>query len=170
MLDNFIQIAPAPIPRETDVREVEPNDKNFTGFVFKIHANLDPKHRDRIAFLRICSGKFERNKFYKHVRLDKKFKFNNPTSFMAQDKSIIDEAWPGDVIGLYDTGNLKIGDTLSESEMLLYKGVPSFSPEIFKELVNKDPMKAKQLEKGIQQLSKRVWLSCLRSNPVTVKL
>lgn len=153
MLDNFIEIAPAPIPRTTDVREVVPAEKNFTGFVFKIHANLDPKHRDRIAFLRICSGKFERNKFYKHTRLDKKFKFNNPTSFMAQDKSIIDEAWPGDVIGLYDTGNLKIGDTLSESEKLLYKGVPSFSPEIFKELVNKDPMKAKQLEKGISQLS-----------------
>ena len=153
MLDNFIEIAPAPIPRTTDVREVLPNDKNFTGFVFKIHANLDPKHRDRIAFLRICSGKFERNTFYKHVRLDKKFKFNNPTSFMAQDKSIIDEAWPGDVIGLYDTGNLKIGDTLSESEKLLYKGVPSFSPEIFKELINKDPMKTKQLEKGIKQLS-----------------
>ncbi|MBL4651996.1 MAG: peptide chain release factor 3, partial [Flavobacteriales bacterium] len=153
MLDNFIKIAPAPIARDTDVRTVEPNDKNFTGFVFKIHANLDPKHRDRIAFLRICSGKFERNKFYKHVRLDKKFKFNNPTSFMAQDKSIIDEAWPGDVIGLYDTGNLKIGDTLSEGEKLFYKGVPSFSPEIFKELINKDPMKTKQLEKGINQLS-----------------
>ena len=153
MLDNFIEIAPAPIPRTTDVREVVPAEKNFTGFVFKIHANLDPKHRDRIAFLRICSGKFERNKFYKHIRLDKKFKFNSPTSFMAQDKSIIDEAWPGDVIGLYDTGNLKIGDTLSESEKLLYKGVPSFSPEIFKELINKDPMKAKQLEKGINQLS-----------------
>lgn len=153
MLDNFIKIAPSPISRETDQKLVKPNDKKFSGFIFKIHANLDPKHRDRIAFLRVCSGKFERNKFYHHVRLDKNFKFNNPTSFMAQDKSVIDEAFPGDVIGLYDTGNLKIGDTLTENEKFLYKGIPSFSPEIFKELENKDPMKSKQLEKGIQQLS-----------------
>jgi peptide chain release factor 3 len=153
LLERFIKIAPTPLPRFTDKNAIDPTNEKFSGFIFKIHANLDPKHRDRIAFLRICSGKFERNKFYYHVRLDKNFKFSNPTSFLAQDKSVIDEAYPGDVIGLYDTGNLKIGDTLTEGEVFLFKGIPSFSPEIFKELINKDPMKSKQLEKGIQQLS-----------------
>jgi peptide chain release factor 3 len=131
---------------------INPTDDKFSGFVFKIHANLDPKHRDRIAFLRVVSGKFERNKFYHHVRLDKDLKFPNPTSFMAQDKSVIDEAFPGDVVGLYDTGNFKIGDTMTEGEVMMYKGIPSFSPEIFQELENLDPMKSKQLEKGIRQL------------------
>lgn len=153
LLDTFINIAPSPLPRETNEKYIAPDYGKFTGFVFKIHANLDPRHRDRIAFLRICSGKFERNKFYKHVRLAKDLKFNNPTSFMAQNKQVIDEAFPGDVIGLYDTGNFKIGDTLTEGEDLMFKGIPSFSPEIFKELVNKDPMKTKQLEKGIEQLT-----------------
>ena len=153
LLDTFIQYAPKPRPIHADVREVRPDESKFSGFVFKIHANLDPKHRDRIAFLKICSGIFSRNTFYNHVRLDKKIKFSNPTSFMAQDKNVIDNAYPGDVIGLYDTGNFKIGDTLTEGEKLQYKGIPSFSPEMFKELVNKDPMKSKQLEKGIQQLT-----------------
>ncbi len=153
LLDSFVEIAPAPGHRPSDVREVFPNENNFTGFVFKIHANLDPRHRDRIAFLRVCSGRFERNKFYHHNRLDKDLRFTNPATFMAQSKSIIDEAYPGDVIGLYDSGNFKIGDTLSEGEQLQFQGIPSFSPEIFKELVNKDPMKTKQLEKGIQQLT-----------------
>ena len=114
LLDTFIRISPSPRGRETSIKRVNPEDKKFSGFVFKIHANLDPKHRDRIAFLRIVSGKFERNTFYNHVRLGKKMKFPNPTSFMAQDKSVIDEAYPGDVIGLYDSGNFKIGDTLNE--------------------------------------------------------
>jgi peptide chain release factor 3 len=153
LLDTFIDISPSPIGRESDSRFVEPDDKKFSGFVFKIHANLDPKHRDRIAFLRIVSGKFERNKFYHHVRLDKNFKFPNPTSFMAQEKSVIDEAFPGDVVGLYDTGNFKIGDTLTEGEDMMFKGIPSFSPEIFMELENLDPMKSKQLDKGIHQLT-----------------
>jgi peptide chain release factor 3 len=153
LLDTFVKIAPFPRSRETNVKVIEPTDNKFSGFIFKIHANLDPKHRDRIAFLRICSGKFERNKFYQHVRIDKKMRFSNPTSFMAQDKSVIEEAYPGDVIGLYDTGNFKIGDTLTEGEKMEFQGIPSFSPEIFKELVNRDPMKTKQLEKGIQQLT-----------------
>lgn len=152
LLDTFVRISPSPRGRDTDLRRIEPLDKKFSGFVFKIHANLDPKHRDRIAFLRIVSGKFERNTFYNHVRLDKKFKFPNPTSFMAQDKSVIDEAYPGDVIGLYDTGNFKIGDTLNEGEQFMFKGIPSFSPELFQELENLDPMKSKQLDKGITQL------------------
>lgn len=153
LLETFIEIAPFPRGRESDARFVEPLEKKFSGFIFKIHANLDPKHRDRIAFLRVCSGVFERNKFYNHTRIDKKMRFANPTSFMAQDKSVIDEAYPGDVIGLYDTGNFKIGDTLTEGEQFMFKGIPSFSPEIFKELNNEDPMKSKQLEKGIRQLT-----------------
>jgi peptide chain release factor 3 len=153
MLDTFIEIAPNPKARVTSTREVEPTETKFSGFVFKIHANLDPRHRDRIAFLRVCSGKFERNKNYKHVRLEKQFKFANPYMFMAQSKEVMDSAFPGDVVGLYDTGNFKIGDTLSEGENFMFKGIPSFSPEIFKELINTDPMKSKQLEKGIEQLT-----------------
>lgn len=152
LLDTFVEIAPEPQARETDKRTVQPNEEKFTGFVFKIHANLDPNHRDRIAFCRVCSGKFERNKFYQHIRSNKKLKFASPTSFMADAKSLVEEAWPGDVIGLYDAGNFKIGDTLTEGETLKYLGIPSFSPEIFKELENMDPMKTKQLEKGITQL------------------
>lgn len=152
LLDTFCLISPSPRPRESDTRKVDPSDERFSGFVFKIHANLDPKHRDRIAFLRIVSGRFERNKFYHHVRLNKDMKFANPTSFMAQDKSVIDDAYPGDVIGLYDTGSFKIGDTLTTGEKMQFKGIPSFSPEIFQELENLDPLKSKQLEKGIRQL------------------
>ncbi len=153
LLDTFCQIAPKPAVRETNIGEVQPDAKNFSGFVFKIHANLDPNHRDRIAFVRVCSGKFERNKFYHHVRLEKKVRFSNPTTFMARSKSLIEEAFPGDVVGLYDTGTFKIGDTLTEGKNFLFRGIPSFSPELFRELVNKDPMKTKQLDKGIQQLS-----------------
>ncbi len=153
LLNTFVRIAHEPKPRLTDKRKIDPYEKKFTGFIFKIHANLDPNHRDRVAFCRIVSGKFERNKFYQHTRLDKKLRFSNPTSFMANDKNIIDEAFPGDVVGLYDTGNFKIGDTLSEGELINFKGIPDFSPEIFKKLINNDPLKSKQLEKGISQLT-----------------
>ncbi len=153
LLDTFIRIAPIPKSRETDKRVVAPTEEKFTGFIFKIHANLDPRHRDRIAFLRVCSGKFARNTFYHHTRLDKDVRFSNPYSFMAREKDVIEEAFPGDVIGLFDTGNFKIGDTLTEGEQLQFTGIPTFSPELFKELVNKDPMKTKQLEKGIRQLT-----------------
>jgi peptide chain release factor 3 len=152
MLDTFINIAPPPKSRNAEEREVTPEENKFSGFVFKIHANMDPNHRNRIAFLRICSGKFERNKPYNHVRGTKPLRFSNITSFMAQDKEIIDEAFPGDIVGLYDTGNLRIGDTLTDGENIQFKGIPSFSPEIFKEVINKDTMKAKQLEKGLKQL------------------
>ena len=153
MLDTFIQIAPTPRDRDTNVRKVQAGEDKFSGFIFKIHANLDPKHRDRIAFMRVCSGKFERNKYYKHVRLDKEVRFTNPYTFLARSKDIVEDAYPGDVVGLFDTGNFKIGDTLTEGEKFYFTGIPTFSPEIFKELVNKDPMKTKQLEKGIQQLT-----------------
>jgi peptide chain release factor 3 len=153
LLDTFIRISPEPRSRETTTRIVQVGEDKFSGFIFKIHANLDPKHRDRIAFLRVCSGKFERNKFYHHVRLEKDVRFSNPYSFLARDKDVIEEAYPGDVVGLFDTGNFKIGDTLTEGEDYYYTGIPSFSPEIFKEVINKDPMKTKQLEKGLNQLT-----------------
>jgi peptide chain release factor 3 len=153
MLDTFIRIAPTPRSRETSIRVLDVNEDKFSGFIFKIHANLDPKHRDRIAFLRVCSGKFERNKYFHHVRLDKDVRFSNPYSFLAREKSVVEDAYPGDVVGLFDTGNFKIGDTLTEGEDFFFTGIPSFSPEIFKEVVNKDPMKTKQLEKGLLQLT-----------------
>ncbi len=153
MLDTFIRIAPTPRPRHTTLRDVKPEEDKFSGFVFKIHANLDPKHRDRIAFLRVCSGRFERNKYYHHVRNSRDLRFSNPYSFLARQKDVIEEAYPGDVVGLFDTGNFKIGDTLTEGEDFYFTGIPSFSPEIFKEVVNKDPMKTKQLEKGLLQLT-----------------
>ena len=153
MLETFVNIAPRPQSRLTSTREVKVNEDKFSGFIFKIHANLDPKHRDRIGFMRVCSGKFERNKYYHHVRLDKDIRFSNPYSFLARSKDIIEDAYPGDVVGLFDTGNFKIGDTLTEGENFYFTGIPTFSPEIFKELVNKDPMKTKQLEKGVAQLT-----------------
>ena len=152
LLDCFISIAPTPRAKESDTRKVQPDEKDFTGFVFKIHANMDPKHRDRLAFIKIVSGKFERNKPYLHVRHNKKLKFSSPNAFFAEKKEIVDVSYPGDIVGLHDTGNFKIGDTLTEGEELRYKGVPSFSPEHFRYINNADPMKSKQLEKGIDQL------------------
>jgi peptide chain release factor 3 len=153
MLDCFVEIAPTPLAREAEERRVEPTEEKMTGFVFKIFANMDPKHRDRIAFLRICSGRFERNKNYRHIRLGRDLKFPAPTMFMASKKTLLDEAYPGDVVGLYDSGNFKIGDTLTEGEMLHFKGIPAFSPELFRYVENGDPMKMKQFNKGIDQLT-----------------
>lgn len=113
---------------------------------------MDPRHRDRIAFLRIVSGKFERNKFYHHVRQNTKLRFSNPTTFMAARKELIDESYPGDIVGLYDSGNFKIGDALTEGETLHFKGIPRFSPELFRLVINKDPMRFKQLDKGLKEL------------------
>src|SRR5690606_31011729 len=128
LLDTFIRIAPQPQARATTLRVIEPDENKFSGFIFKIHANMDPKHRNRIAFLRICSGKLARGSNYYHVRQEKNFRFSNATAFMAQDRETVDEAWPGDIVGIYDTGNLKIGDTLTGGEKVLYTGIPSFSP------------------------------------------
>jgi peptide chain release factor 3 len=152
LLDCFVEIAPSPRPVVTAERTVNPEDEGFSGFIFKIHANMDPNHRSCIAFLKICSGKFERNAVYKHIRTGKQLKFSAPTAFMAQKKNVVDEAFPGDIVGLPDTGNFKIGDTVTGGEVLHFKGIPSFSPEMFKYIENTDPMKTKQLEKGIQQL------------------
>jgi peptide chain release factor 3 len=152
ILDCFIQIAPSPGIIQTEQRKVEPFEDKFSGFVFKIHANMDPKHRDRLAFIKIVSGKFERNKTYIHVRSGRKMKFSSPTSFMAEKKSVIDEAYPGDIVGVHDTGSFKIGDAVTEGEKLQFQGMPSFSPEMFRYVENNDPMKFKQLAKGLEQL------------------
>jgi peptide chain release factor 3 len=152
LLDCFIDIAPTPRPKAAEERVVQPEEEEFSGFVFKIHANMDPKHRDRLAFIKIVSGTFERNKPYLHVRHQKKLKFSSPNTFFAERKEIIDISYPGDIVGLHDTGNFKIGDTLTSSENLNYRGIPSFSPEHFRYINNADPMKAKQLFKGIDQL------------------
>ncbi len=152
LLDCFIQIAPPPRSKMAEERLVHAREKEFSGFVFKIHANMDPKHRDRLAFVKVVSGTFERNVPYLHVRLDKKLKFSSPNAFFAEKKEIVDISFPGDIVGLHDTGNFKIGDTLTSGEVLHYKGIPSFSPEHFRYINNADPMKAKQLYKGIDQL------------------
>lgn len=152
LLDCFINIAPTPRPKESEERIVKPEEDKFTGFVFKIHANMDPKHRDRLAFIKIVSGKFERNKAYLHVRHNKNLKFSSPNAFFAEKKEIVDVSYPGDIVGLHDTGNFKIGDTLTEGENLNYRGIPSFSPEHFRYINNADPMKSKQLAKGVDQL------------------
>ena len=152
LLDCFVQIAPCPRPTVAEERTVTPDEPKFTGFIFKITANIDPNHRSCIAFCKVCSGKFVRNAPYLHVRQGKTLRFSSPTQFMAQRKETIDEAWPGDIVGLPDNGIFKIGDTLTEGELLHYRGLPSFSPEMFKYIENADPMKTKQLEKGINQL------------------
>ncbi|WP_294079054.1 peptide chain release factor 3 [Proteiniphilum sp. UBA5384] len=152
LLDCFVNIAPSPRKVQTEERVVDPYEENFSGFVFKIHANMDPNHRSCIAFVKVCSGKFERNVNYKHVRFNRMMKFSSPTAFMAQKKEIMDEAYAGDIVGLPDNGNFKIGDTLTSGEDLHFKGLPNFSPEMFKYIENADPMKSKQLQKGIEQL------------------
>jgi peptide chain release factor 3 len=133
-------------------RVIEPGEDKFTGFVFKIHANIDPNHRSRIAFVKVCSGKFERNKSYIHTRLGKKIRISSPTAFMAERKEIIEEAFPGDIVGVPDNGSFIIGDTITDGEDIHFKGFPSFSPELFRYIENGDPMKSKQLNKGIAHL------------------
>jgi len=152
LLNCFIEIAPAPLSKDSEERIVQPDEKNFSGFVFKIHANMDPNHRDRLAFVKIVSGTFERNTPYLHVQQNKKLKFSSPNAFFAEKKEIVDVSYPGDIVGLHDTGNFKIGDSLTSGEKLHFKGIPSFSPEHFRYINNDDPMKAKQLAKGIDQL------------------
>ncbi|MDO1501218.1 peptide chain release factor 3 [Winogradskyella maritima] len=152
LLDAFVEIAPTPRAKQSEERLVKPDEDKFTGFVFKIHANMDPNHRDRLAFIKIVSGTFKRNTPYLHVRNNKKLKFSSPNAFFAEKKEIVDISYPGDIVGLHDTGNFKIGDTLTEGEVINYKGIPSFSPEHFRYINNADPLKSKQLYKGIDQL------------------
>ena len=152
LLNCFVEIAPSPRPTKAEERMVEPTEQKFTGFIFKITANIDPNHRSCIAFCKVCSGRFERNKPYLHVRQGKTVRFSSPTQFMAQRKSTVEEAYPGDIVGLPDNGTFKIGDTLTEGEDLHFRGLPSFSPLLFKYIENDDPMKSKQFQKGIEQL------------------
>ena len=152
-LDSFIQYAPSPLPRETEERIVEPTEDKFTAFVFKIQANMDPAHRDRVAFLRICSGIFERGMKAYHVRLGRQMRLARPTQFMAQDRSLVEKAYPGDIVGIHDPGLFKIGDSLSEGETLHFSGLPVFAPEHFYVVVLKDALKSKQLKKALDQLS-----------------
>jgi peptide chain release factor 3 len=152
LLEAFIEIAPTPQPKKAEERLVDSKEEKLTGFVFKIHANMDPKHRDRLAFIKIVSGVFKRNAPYLHVRSGKKVKFSSPNAFFAEKKEIVEESFPGDIVGIHDTGSFKIGDTLTEGEVLNFKGIPSFSPEHFRYVNNADPMKSKQLFKGLDQL------------------
>lgn len=154
-LQKFISLAPVPAPRKSkEGTVIAPTQNNFSAFVFKIQANMDPSHRDRVAFIRICSGHFERNMAVRHYRLEKEIKLAMPVSFFGQERVVVEEAWPGDIIGLIDTnGSLRIGDTLSEKKGLHFQGVPSFSPEHFSTVILLDPLKRKQLQKGIEQLS-----------------
>jgi len=153
MLDTFVELAPAPRPRQTLTREVSPYEEEFSGFVFKIQANMDPAHRDRIAFFRICSGKFTRGMKVRHHRIGKEIPIANATIFMAQDRTHVEEAFPGDIIGIHNHGTIKIGDTFTAKEPLKFTGIPSFAPEHFRRVRLKNPLKTKQLEKGLIQLA-----------------
>jgi len=152
LLDAFVEYAPSPIPRETRQRLVEPSEGKFSGFVFKIQANMDPAHRDRIAFLRVCSGSYKKGMKMRHVRIGKTVQVSNAITFQADARRHVDEAWPGDIIGLHNHGTIQIGDTFTEGEELKYEGIPYFAPELFRRVVLKDPLRLKALQKGVVQL------------------
>jgi peptide chain release factor 3 len=153
LLDDFVRWAPPPQPRETSVRQVQASDKKFSGFVFKIQANMDPKHRDRIAFMRICSGTYTKGMKMKHVRTGKDMRVADAFSFKAGERISVEQAVAGDIIGLHNHGSIQIGDTFTEGEELKFGGIPHFAPELFKRIRLKDPLRAKQLQNGIRQLS-----------------
>ncbi len=153
MLDGFVEWAPAPIGRDTESRHVEPTEDKFSGFVFNIQANMDPKHRDRIAFMRICSGTYRKGMKMRHTRIGKDVKIADAVSFLAGDRELVEEACSGDIIGLHNHGTIQIGDTFTEGEELKYTGIPHFAPELFRRIRLRDPLKSKQLQKGLQQLS-----------------
>ena len=152
LLDAFVDYAPPPRPRTTRERTVEPAEDGFTGFVFKIQANMDPAHRDRVAFLRVCSGSYKKGMKMRHVRIGKQVQVANAITFQADERRHVEEAWPGDIIGLHNHGTIQIGDTFTEGEDLKYEGVPYFAPELFRRVVLKDPLKTKALQKGVLQL------------------
>lgn len=153
LLDAFVEMAPGPQPRATQTREVSPHEEKFSGFAFKIQANMDPAHRDRIAFVRVCSGKFERGMKVIHHRIGKEVTLSKATIFMAQDRSHVEEAYPGDIIGIHNHGTIKIGDTFTSKEKLLFTGIPNFAPDHFRRVRLRDPLKSKQLQKGLTQLA-----------------
>jgi peptide chain release factor 3 len=151
-LDAFVKYAPAPRPREARQRQVDPAEQKFSGFVFKIQANMDPAHRDRIAFLRVCSGTYTKGMRMSHVRLGKTVQISNAITFQADERRRVEEAWPGDIIGLHNHGTIQIGDTFTEGEALKFEGIPYFAPELFRRIVLKDPLRMKALQKGVIQL------------------
>jgi peptide chain release factor 3 len=153
MLDDFVQWAPSPLGRAAVEREVDSEEAPFSGFVFKIQANMDPRHRDRIAFMRVCSGRYDKGMKMRHVRLGKDVKIADAVTFKAGERSLVEEAVSGDIIGLHNHGTIQIGDTFTEGELLHYTGIPHFAPELFRRIRLTDPMKSKQLQKGLQQLS-----------------
>ncbi|MFO8048178.1 MAG: peptide chain release factor 3 [Desulfosudaceae bacterium] len=152
LLDTFVEVAPGPLPRPADTRLVDPAEEAFSGFVFKIQANMDPAHRDRIAFVRICSGHFQRGMRLCHHRTGKDMIIANPITFLARDRSFVEEAWAGDIIGIHNHGTIMIGDTFTEKEPLTFRGIPKFAPELFRRVRLRSPLKAKQLQKGVKQL------------------
>lgn len=153
MLDGFVEWAPPPLPRESEDQSIDPTNPDFSGFVFKIQANMDPNHRDRIAFLRVCSGRYERGMKMRHVRIGKDVRIADAVTFLAGERDHVEEAWPGDIIGLHNHGTIQIGDTFSGGEAFRFAGIPNFAPELFRRVVLKDPLKSKQLRKGLTQLS-----------------
>lgn len=162
-LDNFLKLAPKPTPRKIESGEVTPEEKKFSGYIFKIQANMNPAHRDRVAFLRIVSGKFERGMSVKHVRVGKEIKLSQPQQFLAQDRDIVEEAFPGDIIGLFDPGIFRIGDTLSEMGDVQFNELPVFSPELFSKVIVKNALKHKQYQKGIDQLTEEGTIQVFRT-------
>ncbi len=153
LLDYFVSAAPGPQARLTHEREVKPEEEKFSGFIFKIQANMDPSHRDRIAFMRVCSGTYEQGMKMKHVRINKDVKVANAITFMASDREHVEKAYPGDIIGLHNHGTIQIGDTFTQGESLKFSGIPNFAPELFRRVRLKDPLKMKALQKGLDQLS-----------------
>ncbi|MCP5180066.1 MAG: peptide chain release factor 3 [Pseudomonadales bacterium] len=153
MLEGFVQVAPPPQPRAALSRSVQPTEEKFSGFVFKIQANMDPRHRDRIAFLRVCSGRYQAGMRMRHLRLGKDVKITDAVTFMAGDRTHADEAFAGDILGLHNHGTIQIGDSFTEGEDLKFIGVPNFAPELFRRVRARDPLKSKQLERGLDQLA-----------------
>ena len=152
LLDYFVEQAPSPLPRKTASRDVDPNEEKFSGFVFKIQANMDPAHRDRIAFLRICSGSYKKGMKMRHVRIGRDVQVSNALTFLAADRGHVEEAYTGDIIGLHNHGTIRIGDTFSQGEDLKFVGIPNFAPELFRRAILKDPLRMKALQKGLDQL------------------
>ncbi|PWV89358.1 peptide chain release factor 3 [Paenibacillus cellulosilyticus] len=162
-LENFLQLAPKPTPRKSEDGIIEPTSEKFTGYVFKIQANMNPAHRDRIAFLRICSGRFDRGMSVKHVRAGKDIKLSQPQQFLAQDRDIVESAYPGDIIGLFDPGIFRIGDSLAQGGNVVFNELPTFSPEIFAKVTIKNALKQKQYQKGIDQLTEEGTIQVFRT-------
>ena len=164
MLDGFVEWAPPPLPRASDVRLVQPSEPAFSGFVFKIQANMDPKHRDRIAFMRVVSGSYTQGMKMQHVRLKKEVRISDAVTFLAGDRNTVEEAIAGDIIGLHNHGTIQIGDAFTEGEVLKYTGIPHFAPEMFRRIRLKDPLKAKALQKACSNYRRRLHPSIFPMN------